>query len=460
MAAKRKQKDRTGDAGVIASESSLWSAVGNRIGEGLTPRRVSDVLRAADNGYTTGLHDALNEIRQKDAVVHSLLQTRERGLMSCGWEIVSAETGEAKDSPEFAQAEEVAAFVREAIGSVIVRVGELSYGFGRALLRLLDAIYKGFSVIEIDWTTRDGSLVPGALRPIAGRRFGWDEYQRLCLVDVDGRGTVSYPGLPLSDYSNKFLVHLPQVNGDEPVREGLGRLILWHACFRLWSWRDWLLFAELYGKPWRTFVYAKDGADDDDVDLAKAMARSASSKTAMAYPDTITASVSWPTATGGAQASPSPAILQRAEEELSLAVIGQKATTGTVSGGLGSSGDVRDLVRKDLIAADEAELCETIERQLFAPMVSAKFGSLKYLPRLTFATAENDSLATLLDALDKGVKLGAKVPVAYLHDVAGWPTAEGDEEVLGSSSPAMRDPAEAQGATEPPAPDALPQEAP
>lgn len=420
--------------GTIAAESSLWSAVGNRLGSGLTPLRVSEILRAADCGNTPALHDALNEIRQKVAPLHSLLQTREQGLLSCGWEVVASETGAEKDSPEYLEAEAQAAFVRDVVKSVPVQVGEFTYGFTRALGHLLDAAYKGFSVLEIDWKVEGGTVLPQRIRPISGRRFGFDEDQRLCLVDVDGRGSYRWPGLPLSDYPHKFVVHLPRINGDEPVREGLGRLCLWLACFSLWSWRDWMLFAELYGKPWREFIYDKDTAEDDDVKMAKAMASSASSKTATAHSSAIEVKVSWPEATGGAQSSPSPAIIQRAEDDLALAIIGQKATTGSVSGGLGGNGDIRDLVRRDIIASDEAQLCETIQRQLFAPLVWAKFGTLDYLPRLTFATSEGEDLSVLLDALAKGVQMGARVPVSYLHDVAGWPTAEGDEEILGSAS--------------------------
>lgn len=432
---------------VVVHEASMLGAVGSRIGESLTPMRISSTLRAADAGQLRPLHDLLNEIRQKDGSLHSILQTREGALLSCGWAITADVEGLEKDSPEYVEAEARATYCREVVGRMRVNIGEFSFGLDRAIAHLMDAPYKGVAVLEILWSKIGAALIPSALTIVEGRRLAWSEEARLCFYDPDTLGTTNakseataWPGIPLGDYPSKFIVHIPRVNGDSPQREGLGRLLLWLACFRLWSVRDWLLFAELYGKPYREFIYKTDGTVDEDKLMAETMARFTTSKTAMVHSDQVEVKVSWPEATGGAQASPSPAIMQAMRDDMALATIGQLATTSSTTNGLGGSGDARDLVRQDIKHADEVQLSDTLRFQLLARIVRMKYGNTERLPHWSFLTDDAIDVKATLEAMAIGAKLGMRIPVAHAHDVTGWPTAAEGEPTLDAPEPIVPPP--------------------
>lgn len=425
--------------GVVVHEASLVAAMGSRIGESLTPLRISSVLRGADAGQLQPLHDLLNEVRQKDGSLHSILQTREGALLSCGWAISADVDGLGKGSPEYTMAEERADYCRQVVGSMRVKLGEHTFGLDRAIAHLCDGTYKGVSALEILWAKVGDALVPTALVPIEGRRLAWSEEAKLCFCDPDSFGTRSagqaWPGVPLSDYASKFIVFIPRVNGDSPQREGLGRLLLWLVCFRLWGVRDWVLFSQLYGKPWREFIYNADGAQDEDREHAEAMARYATSSTAMVHSDQVEVKINWPEATGGAQASPAPAIMQAMRDDMALAVIGQLATTSSTTNGLGGSGDARDLVRQDIKHADEVQLSDVLRFQLLARICRVKYGNTDRLPHWSFLTDDAVDVKATLEAMEIGARLGMRIPIAHAHDVTGWPTAVDEEPALAAPVP-------------------------
>lgn len=431
---------------VVVHEASMLGTMGTRLGESLTPLRISSVLRMADSGQLRPLHDLLNEVRQKDGSLHSILQTREGALLSCGWAISPDVEGLEKDTPEYADAEERADYCRQIVGKLRVQIGEHSFGIDRAIAHLMDAPYKGVAVLEILWSKLGVALVPTALTIVEGRRLAWSEQARLCFYDPDTYGTdakpasSAWPGVPLGDYPSKFIVHIPRVNGDSPQREGLGRLLLWLACFRLWSVRDWLLFAELYGKPYREFIYKTDGTVDEDKLMAETMARFTTSKTAMVHSDQVEVKVSWPEATGGAQASPSPAIMQAMRDDMALATIGQLATTSSTTNGLGGSGDARDLVRQDIKHADEVQLSDTLRFQLLARIVRLKYGNTDRLPYWSFLTDDAVDVKATLEAMAIGAKLGMRIPIAHAHDVTGWPMATDEDPALDAPEPVVLPP--------------------
>lgn len=201
--------------GSVVGPSPARNMYAARIGSALTPRRISTIMTMADTGYVSAWHDLLNEIRQKDGALHSVLQTRETALLSKGWDLSPwKEEGSDDVSP---QDEEIAGFCRGAIREI--------KGFERNLAHLCDAVYKAFSISEILWKKRaDGALVPHCLNAIQGRRWKVSQEQTLGLYD----GAQYAPPLEvIRDYPSRFIVHTPRVNGDQLAREGLGRCLVW-----------------------------------------------------------------------------------------------------------------------------------------------------------------------------------------------------------------------------------------
>lgn len=388
-----------------------------RVGSSLNPRRISSILSIADQGQPAQFHDLLNELRQKDGHLHSVLQTRESALTAAGWTIQAPAIF---DESKRQLAEEAAAYCRE-VADGIER-------FEPAIAHLTDGLYKGYSVAEVLFQKRGKHVVPVAIEPKQGRRFAFDDAQRLRWYDD---GLRMYPGDDfLTTYPRKFLVHQPRVTGDSPTREGLGRILCWLSCFRNWAWRDWMLFSELYGKPWRIVTLKRSETQDEDEAAARQIINDATSSTALLIYDTMQLDIRWPDAPGGASSTPAPEIIRTAGADMSLAVLGQLGTTGDVQNGLGGKGDAREQVRKDLLKADDRAMGATLRSLLATTVMLGPFPAGTPVPILSFNTEDKGDASAFLDGVEKAVRLGMQVPVSFGHDQTGYPQAVEGEQVF------------------------------
>ena len=70
-----------------------------RVGSALNPRRGVQHPDHRGPGEPAQWHDLLNELRQKDGVIHSVLQTREDALLGCPWVLLPyVQTGKRKST--------------------------------------------------------------------------------------------------------------------------------------------------------------------------------------------------------------------------------------------------------------------------------------------------------------------------------------------------------------------------
>jgi len=392
-----------------------------RIGSALNPRRIASILTQADTGKTAALHDLLNELRQKDPSLHSLLQTRELALLACGRSIQDY-VAPGQDEPD-TQAKEIGAFCREFVEGID--------GLEAAEAHLLDANVKAFSIAEIEYDRRDIGVVPVALHTVHGRRWEVSDQQRI--VFSDG-GEFNPPVDVLGQYPLRFVVHTPRVNGDQLAREGLGRCLAWFSCFENWAWRDWLLFAELFGKPWRIVEYDETYQGTDDTEI-KAALDSMTASTYGIFPAGAKMRVEWPNATGGSSGSGSPAaaLIDKCTAWKSLAVIGQQMTISETTGGLGGKGDARDKVRKDILQADGIALGSRLRWALLAPAVRFKFGAKATPPHWVYDTEDEADIKSFAESIDI-LADRMDVPVGYVRDKAGIPRPQPGEDVLRASA--------------------------
>ncbi|MDD5641557.1 MAG: DUF935 family protein, partial [Syntrophales bacterium] len=107
---------------------------------GLTPERLTEIFRLADQGDVYRQMELFEEMEEKDAHLASLLQTRKMAVLSLDYEVLpySKSPGD----------EGIAGFVRETIQAL----PEVE----SSLLDLLDAIGKGFACSEILWEVDGG----------------------------------------------------------------------------------------------------------------------------------------------------------------------------------------------------------------------------------------------------------------------------------------------------------------
>jgi phage gp29-like protein len=124
--------------------------------------------------------------------------------------------------------------------------------------------------------------------------------------------------------------------------------------------------------------------------------------------------------------------------------LGQTTTTDAVSGGHAVAKEHRQ-VQEDIERADAKALSSTLNRDLARPMIDLNFGPQKAYPRIVIARPEEEDVKMLLDAVDRLVPKGLRVPVSEMHRITGLREAKKDEEVL--SVPQAPQPAPAPDAT-------------
>ena len=213
---------------------------------------------------------------------------------------------------------------------------------------ILDAKFKGVAVLETDWHMTQA----GRLGQIVGPRstywvhptcyaFGMDGRPGL-RSDADGRLTpgilsgTSYQPMPSSVMpfpTHKFLVAIGKSKSGSALGGALLRPLAWWWCASNFA-ADWLLnLAQIFGLPFRIANYAP-GAAPATVDALCSMLQNMGSNGWAAFPEGTTIELKEASAKGNE--SPQADILERADKNCDLLILGQTLTSDT--GGSGSGG--------------------------------------------------------------------------------------------------------------------------
>lgn len=428
------------DPARVVRELPLYHQV-QRIGGNLSPLQVSEILRQADTGYMYRFVDLLNESRQRDCHLQSVLQTRELALQALKWQVKPYQAPNSKRAK--LRDTKAAQFVDETLR----RCDSLPKLFSH----LNGAQYFGYAVAETVKEKRNGKIVPVDFDLISPRRFIFDtESGRLRWCDITAG--MAYPGIDVRQaYPGKFIQFQPRVNGDVPCREGLGRVLVWAALFRNWDERDWLALAELAWKPWRMGQYSKD-AGAEDIAALESILDAMVTNGVCTYPDTATIKIEWPKNSVNGN-SAHKVLFDTLGSEMSKAVLGQTLTTEQGSRGTQALGTVHDEVRKDILEADARAVAATLKRDLIAPMVRENFGDGVMVPDFEFLTEEAKDSAAFSLAILNLARAGLRMSAKWVRDEMGMPEPEDGEELIslpsvepsddasGDQAPAADDPA-------------------
>ena len=349
------------DTREVAAQSirDRWSGYPS---SGLTPRRLTAVLREADAGYLTRQMELFSEMEEKDAHLFSCIQTRKLAVSGSAWEVTPRQGGMDVG---------VSAFVEEALDGMD--------NFEEGLVDLLDAVGKGFSISEIIWEAAGGKVVPRALKKRPQKRFtfmkkdGVSELPRL-LTETD-------PVYGVGLAPDKFVVHVYRAGADWPERGGLLRVLAWIYLFKNYAMKDWVSFCEVFGMPLRLGVYSPAATKEDREALIEAVTQLGSDAAGIISESTR---IEFVEAAGKGAGSPYKDIVDLMNREISKAVLGQTLTTEVGDGGSYAAGVVHEGVRADIVRADARALERTINRDLIRPLVRFNFGPQAIPPRLRF----------------------------------------------------------------------------
>jgi phage gp29-like protein len=393
------------------------------IADGLTPDSLAAALKSADAGDGYNFLTIAAEIERREAHYRSVLGTRRQAVLRLPVTVESA----SDDAADMALADEVRALVR-------------GPGFRRACSSLLDAVGKGYAVVEMVWDTgrtpwaprdrteaRTGEVIAG-YRWIDPRWFSWHRERPDELRLRDAAAPVE--GLPLPPY--RYLVHAPGLLSGHPLNSGLARTAVIAYMAKSFALGDWLRFADTYGLPLRLGKYGPDAKEED---LAKLLAAIANLGTdwGAAIPESMRIELIQASGSGSG-ADVFERLARWADQQISKLVLGQIASSEGQPGALGGN-QAQDEVRRDLRDADAADLAETLNRDLVGAYLALNHGGMDPddAPRILIAEPDADDLAGLVDALARLVPLGLRVEQSIIRDRLGIPDPSPQGELLAAA---------------------------
>lgn len=407
----------------VASLGSVRSIQSGHPADGLTPQRLTSILREAETGDATSYLELAEQMEEKDLHYAAVLGVRKRAIRSLDLQVSPGDTS--------AAAGELAEMTRDALQSSAVRT---------SLIDVMDALGKGFSVCEILWE-RDGNKAM-KLVGLESVPAGWFEFDRINGQHLrlrDNAGAIQLR-------PDCYVIHLAKTKSGLPIRGGLARLAAWAYLFKNFTLKDWAIFVEAYGHPLRLGKYGPSATKEDRLTLLRAV-RQIGADMAAIIPKDMELEVITAAITGSEKLYEGKA--RYWDEQISKGVLGQVATTDAIAGGH-AVGKIHEQVRDDIRDADAEQLAATLQRDIAGALARVNFAVPPALPQISFVPPEQADPKLMLELMEKGPRAGLKIAVAQVREVFALREPEDGEEVLSIPEPPAAPPDPA--GTEPPVP--------
>ena len=379
---------------------SVWQET---IVSGLTPHALAEVLRQAGRGYPDRFFSLATDMEERDLHYAAVLGTRKRALTGITPLVVPASSS--------AEDEKIADAVREMIGQP-----EFVDDY---LTDLLDALGKGYSVVETIWDRSAKEWHP--------KRYEWRDQRHFVIDQRDGRTLrlkdSSIEGVDLPPF--KFSIHRPKLMSGLPIRAGLARLAAWAFLYKSYTLKDWMAFLEVYGMPLRVGRYSRNAKDSEKRVLLTAV-RNISSDAAAIIPKEM--EIEFIEAKGGTGNAVFSAKAEYLDRQISKGVLGQTMTTDDGSS-LGQAA-VHENVRHDIARADARQTAVTANRDLIRPFVDLNFGPRDKYPTMVIPITENEDIKALVEAVTALVPLGLEVSMSKVRERIGFEEPDESEKLL------------------------------
>lgn len=320
-----------------------------RPGYNLTPQRLWQIYRLAEQGYVTHQADTFEDLLENDGHLRGQYESRLSAVAFRPWIILPGD-----DKPASIEA-------AAALWKALRRCNMLA-----ALWHLMDALGQGFSGINVAWkfNQRDGVIEPGRFLCAPHRRF---------LIDESGNGALRFltpeqAGFGVELKGGEWLI--ARRPHRKLFRAGLFRTTGWWVLFKRMSITDWIVFAEKFGIPFVLGYYEERASPASRIALMKAIEDLGSDGQAILSELTKIVVESSALMRSGDVTSLHPSIAARCDAEISKVITG--ATLNVETGGPGSFalGKVHEGRAMSLSFADAYWLQECFREQLVEPFLS------------------------------------------------------------------------------------------
>lgn len=424
-----------------APQLAPWPAVDRWptvIGQGLSLAYVSAVFRLCLTGYRQQYVDLIDELLEKDPHAYSVCSKR---VLTTGGGSVDIEAPEdLEPGGEREVAEECAQWVQAEVNQIPDLQG--------ALVRLSWATVYAVGALEKMIVEREGGALGIAdLKFIHPRRLSypdpwkWDLYiwdQGLVLGPEYGMApTQGTYGLNTTKFPGKFIVHTPQIRGDYPTREGVGRQIAYWMCLKMIATRLAPQYLERFAIPFADIEFNTKNetegnplprdASPEDISTANAAANAMGNGALSHWVHADAVTMKFVSPDGGSSPKLTfPEWIALCNTEESKAVLGATLTTEIgSSGGNRAAAETQKQGEQKIYEFDAGALAATLKRDLTDWLVenNPKYKNLprRLYPQVKVHVNEDPTATEIIANAAEGAKAGLPVDADQIGQRANLP---------------------------------------
>jgi len=388
----------------VAAIRDRWSGYPSH---GLTPERLARIFRQADNGDVLRQAELFEEMEEKDAHLASQFQLRKMAVQGLPWEIIPA----AQNS----SARETADFCRSFLEGLT--------DFDENILDLLDALPKGYSMMEILWEISSREVHIRKLRWVHPKKVTFHEsLTPRILTELDPVRGIEPPPF-------KFVYHRCRARSGYDTRAGIMRVCAWMYLFKNYAVKDWVGFIEVYGMPLRIGRYEPGATRADREALIRAVSMLGSDAAGIISKST---EIEFIEAQKGSSANVHEGLASFCDAQMSKAILGQTLASepGTGKGsGSYALGRVHSEVRQDIVEADCRALAKTITQQVLRPLVGFNFGWDAPVPRFQFLCEPPEDMKSVAEVYKILSEIGFEFSSEQLAERFKLPAVRNDTDL-------------------------------
>ena len=419
------------------------------IGRSLTDRYLGNVFRLCLSGYRMQYVDLLDELLEHDGHLYSVIEKRVLSTANGRLAIKAFELPD--DHPDRKLAQDAADMVQREVN----RIRNLT----QSIATLVWGIFYGVSAAEIMWTKDADGWHVDRLDFIHSRRLSypdaqswslhiWDQGQVLGWNNPWGESATNsgYFGTCVAAWPGKFIVFAPQLRGDYPTREGVGRQSASWALFKRIGARGAMDYLERFAKGFMDGTYAtqddgkpREATPEDVAELKDALGAIGPGGTSYAaHADSTNIEPKGYEGAGTAKITYSEWMEFCDSQNSKIVLGGTLSTDHKGSGGLGGSGtaEVQERGEVDLEQFDATCLADAFDDSVVYWLVRMNMPeALRCVPKAFVNVDREPDAKTIIENTLNLTKAGARVDLEKVSSQTGLALIPQEADEQGRTKP-------------------------
>lgn len=416
----------------------------------ITPQYIEMTLRGAMAGSHVQAWELFDLMEDTSPRLAKNLNELKRAVQSLNWKLMPhVEENEAPTPEAMDRQKLVNAALTTMRPNAVADENDLS----GTIYDIMDAWAKGQVVTETDWEVRmlagKQRIAPRATFWVHPTCYAWS-MEGILGLRLELTGNQSTPGksayrmspgvwqstsqqplpsgvAPFPDH--KFLVSICKAKSGTALGGALLRPLAWWWCAANFS-ADWLLnLAQVFGLPFRWGTYDPN-APQATIDAICSMLENMGSNGWAAFPAGTTLELKEPAKAGGSL--PQDDMLDRAEKQMDLLILGQTLTTDvSAAGGSRALGDVHAGVKAEIVQAAGNWAARVLNTQLIPSILTLNYGDTEEAPHYEPQPDEAEDALANAQRDEVLLQAGVKMPRAWFYKRHDIPEPQPGEETIG-----------------------------